>query len=127
MHICLRSTPVWEPPLIKTRVIPLAGLRWLKQKYFERRHAYDWSFFGEICDAERQSSQGLALPCRERADTSKSKARPSHTILPMRPTSRNAKQITCRTRFGVSYSCSLWYEQRGYCPVCNERITRITG
>jgi len=21
----------------------------------------------------------------------------------------------------------LWYEQRGCCPVCNERITRITG
>ena len=34
-------------------------------------------------------------------DTSKSEAKLTRTIQQMKPTSRNAKQITCRTRFGV--------------------------
>jgi RNA-directed DNA polymerase len=36
---------------------PKKGLRWLKQKYFERHQGRDWSFFGETCDDEGQSSK----------------------------------------------------------------------
>ena len=34
-------------------------------------------------------------------DTLKSKAKPTRTILPVNPTSRNAKEIICRQRFGA--------------------------
>jgi len=34
-------------------------------------------------------------------DTSRSEAKPTRTIPRMKPTSRNAKEITCWTRFGV--------------------------
>jgi 5-methylcytosine-specific restriction endonuclease McrA len=42
--------------------------------------------------------------------------------------SSNAKQLICEIRFGVLvYFACLWFEQRGLCVLCNERITRITG
>jgi RNA-directed DNA polymerase len=36
---------------------PKKGLRWLKQKYFERHQDRDWSFFGETCDDEGQPNK----------------------------------------------------------------------
>jgi RNA-directed DNA polymerase len=104
--------------------------RWLKQKYFERRRGRDWSFFGETCDAEGQPSKvwlyravrtlikrhvkvkGEANPYDPACETYFEKREEDH----MRDTFRGTRTL----RY-------LWYEQRGRCPVCNERITRFTG
>jgi Restriction endonuclease len=66
-----------------------------------------------------------ALPSN---DTSRSKAKLTRTIQPMKPTSKNAKGLTCWKRFGVpALFAILWHEQRGLCTLCNTKITRITG
>jgi hypothetical protein len=46
---------------------------------------------------------------------------------PMKPTSKNAKGITWRTRFGVLDHFVFLFLQRGFCPACNLKMTRITG
>jgi 5-methylcytosine-specific restriction endonuclease McrA len=41
---------------------------------------------------------------------------------------KNAKQTLWRKRFGGRRTLRfLWKFQRGFCPVCNTKITRITG
>ncbi len=103
---------------------------WLKQKYFGLYQGRDWSFFGETCDDEGQPCKvwlyraastpikrhvkvkGEANPYDPAYETYFEKREGDH----MRDTFRGTRTL----RF-------LWYEQGGYCPVCNERITRITG
>ena len=82
---------------------PNKSPRWLKQKYFDRRGNRNWSFFGETCDDEGQPNKvWLSTPrAHPSNDTSRSKAKRTPTILPMKPTSRNAKGLTCGKRFGV--------------------------
>src|SRR5258708_6164436 len=72
---------------------------------------------------------GCCLPvARPLKDTLRSKAKPIHTIPSMKLTSRNAKEIICRKRFGVLVLFAFsGHEQAGLCTECNERITRITG
>jgi RNA-directed DNA polymerase len=103
---------------------------WLKQKYFERQGYNNWTFFGESCDedgilhrvrllfASRTPIQrhvkvkGEANPYDPADETYFEKREGDH----MAETFRGTRTL----RF-------LWHFQRGLCPVCNTRITRITG
>jgi hypothetical protein len=61
-------------------------------------------------------------------DTSRLEAKRTPTILSIRLTSRNAKRNHMRRTFrGSCFLRFLWHEQGGLCPVCNTKITRITG
>ena len=82
---------------------PNKNPRWFKSKYFERRGNRDWSFFGETCDDEgRPKQSGYSTPRAPPSnDMSRSKAKLTRTIQPMKPTLKNAKRLTCRKRFGV--------------------------
>ena len=109
---------------------PKKGAPWLKEKYFGLYRGRDWSFFGKTCDDEGQPCKvwlyraastpikrhvkvkGEANPYDPAYETYFEKREGDH----MRDTFRDTRTL----RF-------LWYEQRGHCPVCNERITRITG
>lgn len=103
---------------------------WLKQKYFGQQGMNNWVFFGESCDdqgiphrvrllhASRTPIQrhvkvkGEANPYDPAHETYFEKREGAH----MAETFRGTRTL----RF-------LWYSQRGLCPVCNTRITRITG
>jgi HNH endonuclease len=77
---------------------------------------------------DRQVTSGFYAPAAHpSSDISKYKETRIPTTPPMRPTSKNAKKFACENRFGVPVSFAFWYEQRGLCPVCNLKITRITG
>jgi RNA-directed DNA polymerase len=109
---------------------PNKNTRWRKQKYFARHRGRDWSFFGETCDDEGQPSQvwlrhacstpikrhvkvrGDANPYDPAYETYFEKREGTH----MQETFRGTRTL----RF-------LWHEQRGLCPVCNTKITWITG
>src|ERR1035438_1352906 len=82
---------------------PNKSPRWFKPKYFDRRGNRDWSFFGETCGDEGRPTKvwlyyAKRLPSN---DTSRLKAKRTRTIQPMKPTSKNAKGLTCWKRFGV--------------------------
>jgi RNA-directed DNA polymerase len=76
---------------------------WLKKKYFERQGHNNWRFFGESCDKEGIPHKVRLLfasrtPIQRHV---KVKSKPTRTIQPMKPTSRNAKAIIWPERFGV--------------------------
>ena len=109
---------------------PRRPARWRKQKYFAQHSGNNWPFFGEVLDDDGQPSkiwllrasstpikrhikiQGDANPYDPAYETYFEKREETH----MRESFRGTRIL----RF-------LWREQRGLCPVCNIRITRITG
>jgi hypothetical protein len=88
---------------------------WLKQKYFERLGQDNWRSSGNRATTTAYCKKYDCCPLVTRPfnDTLRSKAKPTRTILFMSPTSKNAKVIIWRKRFGVrehfvfSGSCSV--------------------
>jgi RNA-directed DNA polymerase len=104
--------------------------RWLKQKYFEQHGGNNWSFFGEPCDNEGKPYKArLLLASRtpiQRHVKIKSAANPYD---PAHETyfEKREGDYMAETFRGTRTLRFLWKFQRGFCPVCNTRITRITG
>jgi RNA-directed DNA polymerase len=104
--------------------------RWLKQKYFERHRGRDWFFFGETWDEEGQPTKvRLLLASRipiQRHVKVRSEANPYDPAYETYFEKREEDHMLDTFR-GTRTLRFLWYEQRGLCPVCNTKITRITG
>jgi len=76
----------------------------------------DWSFFGETCDDEGRPTKVWLYYARALHQTARQGQRRSEPVRskPMKPTSKNAKGLTCWRRFrGTRTLRYLWYEQRG--------------
>jgi RNA-directed DNA polymerase len=109
---------------------PHKARRWIKGKYFERHGTRDWCFVGETYDEQGQPQKVcLFLASRipiQRHVKVRSEANPYdpayETYFEKREADhmQNTLRGSCMLRF-------LWYEQRGLCPVCSTKITRITG
>ena len=95
-----------------------------------QRLGYEWSFFGETWDDDGQPKKVWLL----RASNTPIKR---HTKV---KGDMNPYDPACETYFEQREEARLresfrgtrilrypWYEQRGLCPVCNTKITRITG
>jgi RNA-directed DNA polymerase len=109
---------------------PKKGPHWLKQKYFGLYQSRDWSFFGETCDDEGQPNKvwlyrAVSTPIKRHVKV-KGEANPYDPAYETYFEKREADHMQDTFR-GTRTLRFLWYEQRGCCPVCNERITRITG
>jgi RNA-directed DNA polymerase len=99
---------------------PKKGLRWLKQKYFERHQDRDWSFFGETCDDEGQPnkvclSRAVSTPIQRHVKV-KGEANPYDPTCETYFEKREADHMQDTFR-GTRTLRFLWYEQRGCCPV----------
>ncbi len=109
---------------------PKKSSTWLREKYYERNRRHNRCFFGERYDDEGQlrkvwlyrakstpikrhiKVQGEANPYDPAYETYFEDREGSHML----DTFRGTKTL----RF-------LWMEQHGLCPLCNIKITRITG
>jgi RNA-directed DNA polymerase len=109
---------------------PKKDPRWLKQKYFERHRGRDWFFFGETWDEEGQPTKvRLLLASRipiKRHVKVRSEANPYDPAYETYFEKRDEDHMLDTFR-GTRTLRFLWNEQRGLCPVCNTKITRITG
>ena len=109
---------------------PKKDPRWLKQKYFERHRGRDWFFFGETWDEEGQPTKvRLLLASRipiKRHVKVRSEAKPYDPAYETYFEKREEDHMLDTFR-GTRTLRFLWHEQRGLCPVCNTKITRITG
>jgi len=109
---------------------PKKSSRWLKQKYFERHGGNNWSFFGESCDNEGNPHKVRLLLASstpiQRHVKIKSAANPYDPAHEIYFEKREGDHMaeTFRGRRTLRF---LWTFQRGFCPVCNTKITRITG
>ena len=104
--------------------------RWCKQKYFAQRLGYEWSFFGETWDDDGQPKKVWLL--RASNTPIKRHTKVKGDMNPYDPACETYFEQREEARLRESFRGTrilryLWYEQRGLCPVCNTKITRITG
>jgi RNA-directed DNA polymerase len=109
---------------------PKKSSRWLKRKYFESHGGNNWSFFGESCDNEGKPHKVRLLfasstPIQRRVKI-KSAANPYDMAYETYFEKREEDHMA-ETFRGTRTLRFLWKFQRGSCPVCNTKITRITG
>jgi RNA-directed DNA polymerase len=105
-------------------------LRWIKKKYFEQRGARNWCFTGEMRDDQgwpykvrlRLASD---IPIRRHVKV-RGDANPYDPAWETYFEKREADHML-ETFRGLRTLRFLWYGQRGLCPVCNTKITRLTG
>jgi len=103
---------------------------WLKKKYFERQGHNNWRFFGESCDKEGIPHKVRLLfasrtPIQRHVKV-KSEANPYDPAYETYFEKREGDHMAGTFR-GTRSLRFLWFLQRGLCPVCNIKITRITG
>jgi RNA-directed DNA polymerase len=109
---------------------PNKNTRWRKQKYFALHRGHDWSFFGETCDDEGQLSQ--VWLCHARSTPIKRHVKVKGDANPYDPAYETYFEQREGTHMQATFRGTrtlrfLWHEQSGLCPVCNTKITRITG
>ena len=109
---------------------PNKSPRWFKPKYFDRRGNRDWSFFGETCDDEGRPTKvwlyyAKSTPIKRHVKV-KGEANPYDPTYETYFEQREEAHML-ETFRGTRTLRYLWYEQRGFCTLCNTRITRITG
>jgi len=104
--------------------------RWRKQKYFAQHSGQNWSFFGETWSDDGQPSKIWLL--RASSTPIKRHTKIQGDANPYDPAYETyferREEAHMRESFrGTRILRFLWYEQRGLCPVCNIKITRVSG
>lgn len=104
---------------------PNKSRQWVKQKYFTSLNGRNWVFFGEHGGRVRHLFYTVSIPTRRHIKV-KGSANPFDP----------AWEVYFEKRLGVKMVNNLskrrqlvrlWKEQEGVCPVCQQRITEITG
>lgn len=104
--------------------------RWIKDKYFTRRGGRDWWFFGVAVDEQGQQHKVFlhyaAYTRITRHPMIQSEANPYDPTWEVYFEEREGVRMVDNLR-DRKVLRALWYEQRGICPVCQQRITVLTG
>jgi RNA-directed DNA polymerase len=104
--------------------------RWLEQKYFEQHGGKNWAFFGESRDDEGTPHRVRLLLASntpiQRHVKVQGEANPYDPTYETYFEQREGDHMAGTFR-GTRTLRFLWKLQRGSCPVCNTKITRITG
>jgi RNA-directed DNA polymerase len=109
---------------------PKKDRRWIAEKYFGTTGSRNWRFFGEARDDEGQPVRNwlfhAATTPIQRHTKIKGEANPYDPEW----------EVYLEERLGVKMVGNLhgkrrlhylWVEQNGLCPVCNQKITQLTG
>jgi RNA-directed DNA polymerase len=109
---------------------PEKNRRWIKNKYFGKRGDRDWVFFGEQSNNEGKTrriwlQQAASTPI-QRHTRIRTAANPYDPEWEIYYEERLGVKMarTLRGRRKLRY---LWEEQNGICPICNQKITKLTG
>ena len=108
-----------------TRRHPNKSARWVRKVYFRTLRNDNWVFHGDADEVDRRLIRAARVPI-ERHTKVKGAANPfdlqweeyfEHRLdVKMVKTLRGRRQLL-----------RLWKEQNGICPVCNQKITELTG
>jgi RNA-directed DNA polymerase len=104
--------------------------RWIKRKYFRRRRGRDWWFFGESKDKDGKACKAWLYyaaytPIRRHIKV-RSEANPYDLCWEEYFERREGVKMLSNLR-GIRQLRYLWREQKGLCPVCSQKITKLTG
>jgi RNA-directed DNA polymerase len=109
---------------------PRKSATWVRKKYFTTEGNYNWVFTGEVKDEEGHTS---TVHLRRAFDVKIQRHTPIQgvanpfdlaweTYFEKRLDVKTERNLTGKRRL-----LHLWKEQQGLCPMCNQKITKITG
>lgn len=103
---------------------------WIKNKYFTTQGDNRWVFFGQATDKEGKPKKlhlfrAAIVPIKRHIKV-RGEANPYATEWETYFEQRIDVQMEANLQ-GYKRLLSLWFEQNGICPVCDEKITKITG
>ena len=109
---------------------PDKGRRWIKDKYFLSEGTRNWVFYGEQEGAGGKTHRvrlvsTAATPLKRRAKV-KGEANPYDPQWELYFEQRLGVKMADDLK-GRRQLLRLWKEQDGLCPVCNQKITKLTG
>lgn len=113
-----------------TRRHPNKSRHWIKKKYFQSLGQRQWVFGGEIKNKEGKTRKVHLFNASHAPIKRHTKVK--GTANPYDP----AWEIYFEKRLGLQMAedlkgrgqlLYLWQEQKGVCPVCNQKITKLTG
>jgi RNA-directed DNA polymerase len=103
---------------------------WIKDKYFTTRCGDRWVFFGQAADKDGKPKNlhifKAASVSIKRHIKVRGEANPYSPEWETYFERRIDVQMEANLK-GYKRLLSLWYEQKGICPVCDDKITKITG
>jgi RNA-directed DNA polymerase len=104
--------------------------RWIKEKYFPDEGPNRWIFTGLIKNKEEQMKRVQLLAASsihiERHTKIRAEANPYDPTWEQYFEKRLDVHMAARLK-GKRWLIHLWKEQQGLCPVCHQKITKITG
>jgi RNA-directed DNA polymerase len=98
---------------------------WIKDKYFQSVDGRNWVFSGEYNDRTMTLFAASGMPIRRHIKV-KSEANPFDPAWEVYFEKRLGVKMV-GTLHGRRQLVYLWKEQQGICPVCQQKITTITG
>jgi RNA-directed DNA polymerase len=109
---------------------PHKSATWVRKKYFTTVGTYNWVFTGEVKD---EKGNRKLVHLRRASDVKIQRHTPIQGAAnPFDPAWETyfEKRLDVKTEqnlTGKRQLLHLWKEQSGICPMCNQRITKITG
>jgi RNA-directed DNA polymerase len=104
---------------------PKKSNRWITKKYFTTVGGNNWVFSGEVNDQIVHLADTASVPIKRHAKV-KAQANPyDPTWEPYYEKRLDAHIVD--TFKGKHWLSRLWKEQNGCCPICQQKITKITG
>jgi len=104
---------------------PKKSKTWIEKKYFTTIGGDNWVFYGEVDGKTRYLMSTASIPIKRHVKV-QGKANPYDPAWE----SYYEKRLDVHmegTLKGKRWLRHLWKEQNGLCPVCNHKITKITG
>lgn len=109
---------------------PKKNKYWIADKYFGKTGLRNWRFFGEARDKDGQKIKNwLVLASNtpiKRHRLIKGEVNPYDPAWEVYLEERLGLQMALNLH-GRKRLSSLWREQKGICPICNQLITKVTG
>ena len=109
---------------------PQKSATWVRKKYFTTEGTYNWVFTGEVRDEEGNTK---VVHLRRASEVKIQRHTPIQgTANPFDPAWETyfEKRLDVKTEqnlTGKRQLLHLWKDQNGMCPMCNQKITKLTG
>ncbi len=104
---------------------PKKSNEWVTEKYFKTAEGNNWVFYGEMEGQEYRRAEAAHVPIKRHVKV-KAEANPYDPEWESYYEKRLDVHIV-DTLKGKRWLIHLWKEQNGLCPMCQQKITKITG
>lgn len=104
---------------------PNKPMKWIRKKYFTTIDGNRWVFFGEDNAKRMTLLRAASLPIQRHVKV-RAEANPFDPAWESYFEKRLTKKMLDNLK-GRRQLLQLWKEQRGICPVCKQKITKLTG